>query len=37
MLELYIEEIQSGNLTIDQVPDLWREEVKLALEKAEQA
>jgi len=37
MLELYIEEIRSGNLTIDQIPDLWREEVKLALEKAKEA
>jgi len=37
MIELYLEQIRNGAMTIDQVPDLWREAVKATLEKAEEA
>ena len=36
MVELYLEHIRNGTMTVEQVPELWREAVKSALEKAEE-
>ena len=33
MVDLYIDQILSGETTIDEVPEMWRDAVKLALEK----
>ena len=37
MLELYLELVKSGKLTLDQIPDFWRSEVQQALNEADQA
>lgn len=33
MAEFYFEKIKTGEMTIDQVPDLWKNEVKNLLKK----
>lgn len=37
MLELYLELVKSGKLTLDQIPDFWRSAVQQALNEADQA
>jgi len=32
MVKIYVKQIRSGKMTIDQVPEKWREEVRKALE-----
>ena len=32
MIEFYVNQINIGNLTIEQVPEIWREKVRLALQ-----
>lgn len=32
MVEFYVRRIKKGKMTIDQVPEKWREEVRKALE-----
>ena len=34
MVQFYVRRIQAGKMTIDQVPSLWREKVREALENA---
>ena len=31
MIEFYVNQINMGNLTIEQVPEIWREKVRKAL------
>ena len=31
MVKLYVKKIKAGKMTIDQVPEKWREEVRRAL------
>lgn len=33
MIKLYIRKIKAGEMTLEQVPTFWREEVKKELEK----
>lgn len=35
MAAIYVKMIHAGKMTLEQVPDLWREEVKALLEKEE--
>lgn len=32
MVKLYVKRIKAGLMTIDEVPELWREQVRKALE-----
>ena len=32
MIEYYVNQINMGNLTIDQIPEIWREKVRQALQ-----
>ena len=32
MVKLYVKKIKAGKMTIDEVPERWREEVRKALE-----
>ena len=32
MVKLYVKKIKAGKMTIDEVPEKWREEVRKALE-----
>ena len=32
MVKLYVKKIKAGKMTLDQVPEKWREEVRRALE-----
>lgn len=31
MVKLYVKKIKAGKMTIDQVPEKWRDEVRMAL------
>lgn len=33
MVKLYVKKIKAGKMTLDQVPEKWREEVRRELEK----
>lgn len=36
MVNLYANRIEAGKMTLDEVPSLWREKVRLELEKRQQ-